>query len=414
MIMNFFSSFRTKFLQNLYPSGADANNGDSSIAAIRGSPSQTEVPAFSGERWEDIKSWLETIHIGRTASDALAIAKASLAGQARIAFATKTEAVENWKQFREWALKEFEQSAKKRGLEFFAYLSHSGNVTLANFIASAIELGLEAKLNEREMTLAINARLPTKLREDPKFENVVDLKTLSEFTKDLTSRGKLQWSETRPPSRNDIKKSVVKRSAIVCNFCQKKGHKEAVCRSKKSSSTKNSSVLCVSDAIKVDGTVNGTRARMLVDTGARDLYISENLADRVNVTPGEQLNVTVADGRKVLAYRARHEAEIKFANTAQRTRPTIVPGLAEEVILGRKPLAKAKVIIDTRRGELTTPRPLKVRDQKVSKFSGGADIEAISGTPTATEALPNTLEDSKPILEKIRSKDEFDIGRTSV
>ncbi|OIR56572.1 MAG: uncharacterized protein A8A55_2680, partial [Amphiamblys sp. WSBS2006] len=383
--------------------------GDSRVATLAECPQQAEVPTFSGERWEDVEHWLEQIQLGRTAADAFTIAKLKLTGQALIALKTAEEQAKNWKQLREWASMEFKQPESKKAAEFFSFLyQRKSHCSLADFIATAIDLGLAANLAQYEMTLAIKGKLPSKMQQEATA--VVDLKSLCAFTKDLTSKGKLHWGEPKQavlPSKE--------RKKPTCNFCKKVGHVESNCRNKKKDAySKKDALLCISDAIKVDGTVNGTRAKMLVDTGARDLYISENLADKINATPGEQHNVTVADGRQVLAHRAQHKVEVKFTNTAQRTRPTIVPGLAEEVILGRKPLAKAKVIIDAQRGELTTARPLRVRNEKVSKFSGGADIEDISNIHTATEALPKTLEDSKPILEKIRSKDEFDIGRTSV
>ena len=92
---------------------------------------------------------------------------------------------------------------------------------------------------------------------------------------------------------------------------------------------------------------------ILVDTGAYNLSINENLAAQLGLDIVDKQSFELADG-EIKVFDIAEPVEIRFKNRMTTCNPIILPGNTE-MILGCIPLEDMDVIIDPRRETMELP-----------------------------------------------------------
>ena len=92
---------------------------------------------------------------------------------------------------------------------------------------------------------------------------------------------------------------------------------------------------------------------LLIDTGAYNLSINENLAAQVGLAIIDKQSFELADG-EIKVFDIAEPVELRFKNRMTTCNPIILPG-ETEMLLGSIPLEDMDVIIDSRRETLDLP-----------------------------------------------------------
>jgi aspartyl protease family protein len=93
---------------------------------------------------------------------------------------------------------------------------------------------------------------------------------------------------------------------------------------------------------RAEAFINGTKANVLVDTGATGVAISQRLADSLGITSNAAIRTTTANGDTV-SYMVRL-ASVKLGGIEARdVAATITPGLQGEALLGMSFLSRMDI-----------------------------------------------------------------------
>lgn len=98
--------------------------------------------------------------------------------------------------------------------------------------------------------------------------------------------------------------------------------------------------------------IRRVRCRALVDSGALDLVLNEEIRDQLGLLVVEQDQVTLADER-VLRVDMVGPVHIKFENRTASVRAVVMPGTSA-VLLGAIPMQALRVYLDPVRERLVT------------------------------------------------------------
>ncbi|OIR56082.1 MAG: uncharacterized protein A8A55_3172, partial [Amphiamblys sp. WSBS2006] len=372
-------------LQARFAPSPETYNGDSILTLTRGEAAKETAKDAA----KDPEEWIErqTNFARHSPEEALELAANHLRGRALLKYITKKP--ETWSEFETWFKSVFQTSETQRVRNFAAYLETTRRKhTVMTFITGAVVLAKKTDLSDRNVAILIMEHLPSHLKKSSESKGVKDIEDLIDFAATMEDAGNLFWETyTKTAEKKPTRKT------IVCFSCKKEGHIARRCPTKKESD-KLDRVLCCKDEdrpIKVKGRVNNTQADMLVDTGARDLYMSEVFAEKSQTEKGESKTVCVANGA-TLAFDTEKDVTLLFRGKEQKVKGTIIPDLIEDVVIGRNPLASAGAVIDVRKGTVSIPK------------LGGADIGALDTQEVAPDtALPKTLGDARKELKAVLS-----------
>lgn len=102
----------------------------------------------------------------------------------------------------------------------------------------------------------------------------------------------------------------------------------------------------------VSGSINGKRADFLLDTGATDVVVSENLAKAYGLKRGPRSTAMTANGN-ITVYATRIE-QLSIGNiTLYQVNASINPGMKDLILLGMSALKQVEL---TQRGDTLTLR----------------------------------------------------------
>ncbi|OIR56380.1 MAG: uncharacterized protein A8A55_2873 [Amphiamblys sp. WSBS2006] len=177
----------------------------------------------------------------------------------------RKQKIESWKALKAWASERFGKDEGAKLVKFHGFLSNPGKekMSLSTFIATAFEIGLETEMSGLPIVKGIVANIPLKVR----------------------------------------RMSVGKNSKVdTLLYCDQRSH-----------------------PILVKREVNGQSAEMLVDTGAKGLYVSEETAREADIGGPKPHTVTVADGRKTDACESGEKVILSFKDTDQTTACITLP-----------------------------------------------------------------------------------------
>eukprot|EP00923_Selenidium_pygospionis_P032614 GHVN01057483.1.p2 GENE.GHVN01057483.1~~GHVN01057483.1.p2 ORF type:complete len:106 (-),score=9.90 GHVN01057483.1:258-575(-) len=103
----------------------------------------------------------------------------------------------------------------------------------------------------------------------------------------------------------------------------------------------------------MSGQLNGTVGEMLIDTGANKLFVSPGFAEEAGIERGAEREMQTASQR-TLGVECIEAVSVELGDKKHNCEATILPGLQEEVVLGREPLGKFQVKIGFQSGVLVS------------------------------------------------------------